>query len=366
MSANLLLSVENLTVRLPSRHGTVRAVERVSFAIEKGKTLALVGESGCGKSMLCRALAGILPGGAQLPGAWRMTFDGRNLARLSPKELTRLRGNEIGIVLQNPLASLNPVHTIGRQVSEPMLYHLGIAASEAKRRTVELLQAVGIPQAEPRMKCYPHQLSGGMRQRVAIAIALSCDPKLLIADEPTTALDVTVQAEILDLLGRLQRDRGMSILLVSHDLALVAGRAHHTAVMYAGRIVEEAPTPELFAGMRMPYTRALLEALPRIDAPVLGPLPAIVGQPPNLAAPIVGCAFAPRCAYARDLCREQEPSLLEAALLPRLDQAEPEAGVATGFESLPKPEPPRPPTLDPGSPFHHRYACWFPVGEEMP
>ena len=319
-----LLVVENLSVHIPSAQGMVRAVDRVSLTVERGQTLALVGESGSGKSMFCRAVLGILPGRAALPGAKRIVFDGRDLAQLPAKELNRMRGREIGVVLQNPMSSLNPVLTIGRQIVEPMTYHLGISGSQASGRALELLQAVGISQPEERFRCYPHQLSGGMRQRVAIAIALSCDPKLLIADEPTTALDVTVQAEILNLLGRLRRERNMAMILVTHDLGVVAARAKETAVMYAGRIVEKAPTLELFARMRMRYTKALFDAIPRIDDPPHRNLNAIVGQPPDPTVPQPGCPFAPRCPRAEERCRAGEPPL-------SWDEDE-----------------------------SHRYACWFP------
>jgi peptide/nickel transport system ATP-binding protein len=322
-SAQNILSVEKLVVHLPSSRGIVRAVDGVSFTLERGKTLALVGESGSGKSILCRAILGLLPGRAILSG--RISFAGRELGKLAKKELARILGREIGIVLQNPISSLNPVHRIGMQIAEPMLYHLGLSTTKAMERSVELLRAVGIPRPEERLACYPHQLSGGMRQRVAIAIALACDPKLLIADEPTTALDVTVQAEILNLLSRLQQERHMAMILVTHDLGVVAGRAHETAVMYAGRIVEQAPTVELFDRMRMPYTRALFNAIPQLDDPPHNALTAIAGQPPDLAAPLAGCPFAPRCPKAEERCRKKEPPLA-------CDEDE-----------------------------NHRYACWFPL-----
>jgi peptide/nickel transport system ATP-binding protein len=304
-----LLILEDLSVQIRTGGGTVRTVDRVSLSVGRGRTLALVGESGSGKSMLCRAIMGILPENARMAAGARITFDGRELGSLAGRELSRLRGREIGMVLQNPLSALNPVQTIGRQLMEPMRYHLEIGASEAKTKAVELLAAVGIPQPELRLNSYPHQLSGGMRQRVTIAIALSCNPKLLIADEPTTALDVTVQAEILNLLGRLQRERNMAMLLVSHDLAVVAGRSHETAVMYAGRIVERASTKELFRRMRMPYTQALFDAIPRIDAPPHAALASIGGQPPDLTTPLTGCPFAPRCRLVRERCRQEEPPL---------------------------------------------------------
>ncbi len=325
-----MLTVNAISVHIPSAKGIVRAVDRVSFGVARGETLALVGESGSGKSMLCRAIMGILPAKAQQSTNARIIFDGRELSNFSPKELNNIRGREIGMVLQNPLSSLNPVHTVGRQIMEPMQYHLGISNGEAQARALELLKAVGIPQPEARLKCHPHQLSGGMRQRVAIAIALTCEPKLLIADEPTTALDVTVQAEILNFLGRLQRERQMAIILVSHDLAVVAGRSHQTAVMYAGRMVEKASTPELFGRMRMPYTRALFNAIPKIEDPSHTSLQAIVGQPPDLSVVLTGCPFAPRCPRAQERCIEEEPKLK-----------------AVSAEKS------------------HSYACWFPHNPEV-
>lgn len=327
VSDRQLLSVENLAVHLPCVGGTVRAVEGVTLSLERGKTLALVGESGCGKSTLCRAILGLVSG--QVAG--RVIFAGQDLGKLSQKELNAICGREIGVVLQNPLSSLNPVLTIGRQIAEPLWYHLRMSPARARERVVELLGAVGIPRPEERLASFPHQLSGGMRQRVAIAIALACDPQLLIADEPTTALDVTVQAEILNLLGRLQAERNMAMLLVSHDLGVVAGRAHDTAVMYAGRIVEQAPTKALFTRMRMHYTKALFDAILRIGDPPHKVLSAIGGQPPNPATPLPGCHFAPRCWRAEERCRVEEPPLVTAE---RED---------------------------------HRYACWFPrLPEERP
>jgi peptide/nickel transport system ATP-binding protein len=331
-----ILSVQELSVHLPGSGGTVRAVDRVSLTVERGETLALVGESGSGKSMLCRAIMGLLPRRAVLPGERRVLFRGEDLAHLRPKELSRIRGREIGMVLQNPMSSLNPVLTIGRQIVEPMLYHMGISKGEAKGRALELLQAVGIARADEIFSSHPHQLSGGMRQRVAIAIALSCDLKLLIADEPTTALDVTVQAEILNLLGRLQKEREMAMILVTHNLSVVAGRAHRTAVMYAGRIVECASTTALFDRPRMWYTRGLLGSIPRIDSPPGSPLTAIEGRPPDPAAPAAGCPFAPRCPRAAERCRMDEPPLRHCA-----------EDEGTGG----------------GEGESHLYACWFPSCE---
>jgi oligopeptide/dipeptide ABC transporter ATP-binding protein len=314
-----LLTVENLTVELQTGLGPIRPVDSVSITLERGKTLALVGESGSGKSMLCRAILGLVPTGGNI------CFDGRDTGSLSAREMNRIRGRDIGVVLQDPLSSLNPVMTVADQIIEPMATHLGIKRREGKARALSLLGSVGIARPEERLECYPHQLSGGMRQRVAIAIALSCEPKLLIADEPTTALDVTVQAEILALLARLQRERNMAILLVSHDLGVVAGFADSVAVMYAGRIVEQAPTALLFGQMRMPYTRALFDAIPRIEDPPHRRLPNIPDLPPNFAALPPGCRFAPRCPRAGERCRMEEPTLV----------------------------------CDDGR--NHRYACWFPI-----
>ncbi len=313
-----LLIVENLTVELQAVRGAIRPVDSVSLTLQQGKTLALVGESGSGKSMLCRAILGLVPS----QGGIR--FNGHNSGSLSARELNRLRGREIGVVLQDPLSSLNPVMTIASQIVEPMRCHLGVRYREGKQRALALLRDVGIPRPEERLECYPHQLSGGMRQRVAIAIALACEPKLLIADEPTTALDVTVQADILNLLSKIQQDRGMAIILVSHDLGVVAGRAHDIAVMYAGRIVEQGTTAALFARMRMRYTHALFEAIPRMDDPPQRRLPNIPDQPPDFSALPPGCRFAPRCEYVGERCRAEYPLL-----------------VADGDDG-------------------HRFACWFP------
>ena len=319
-----LLAVDNLSVELPHGERSVRAVDGVSLAVERGRTLAIVGESGCGKSMLCRAIKGLLPRSASLAGSGRIVLAGQDLGALAPRERRTLLGRQVGIVLQDPLSALNPVMKVGWQIAEPLQQHLGLSRAAAKARAFELLAAVGIAQAAARFDCYPHQLSGGMRQRIVIAIALACEPPLLIADEPTTALDVTVQAEILTLLARLQRERNMAMILVSHNLGVVAGLAHETAVMYAGRIVEQAPTAGLFRHMRMPYTQALFDANPRLDDPAREMLKAIGGQPPDLSDLPPGCSFAPRCPRAEARCRQE---------LPRLD--------------------------DEGS--GHRCACWFPL-----
>ncbi|MBN9562450.1 MAG: ABC transporter ATP-binding protein [Alphaproteobacteria bacterium] len=311
MSAAALLSVEDVSVELPTPRGALRAVDGVDLALAPGRTLGVVGESGSGKTMLSRAILQLLPKRARLGG--RVMFEGQDLARLSPAALRRLRGPAVAVVFQDPMSSLNPVLTIGTQIVETLHAHLGMARHAATQRAVELLGSVGIPAPEQRLRQYPHQLSGGMRQRVAIAIALSCEPRLLIADEPTTALDVTVQAQILDLLAREQRRRHMAMILITHDLGVVAGRTDEVAVMYAGRVVERAPTPELFAAMRMPYTQALLAALPKLDAPPHTLLPAIAGRPPDPTRRPPGCAFAARCDRAEEDCRAARPPLTAEA-----------------------------------------------------
>jgi len=307
MSAAPILSIQGVSVTLPTPRGLLRAVDGVDLTLPPGRTLGVVGESGCGKTMLSRAILQLLPKRAALKG--RVMFDGRDLASLPPEELRRLRGPELAVVFQDPMTSLNPVLTIGTQIIETLQAHLGLDAANATRRAIELLAEVGIPAPAQRLRQYPHQLSGGMRQRVAIAIALSCEPKLLIADEPTTALDVTVQAQILDLLAREQQRRHMAMILITHDLGVVAGRTDEVAVMYAGRVVERAPTPRLFRHMRMPYTEALLAAIPKLDSAPHTPLPAIGGRPPDPTRPLPGCSFAPRCKYADSVCGHTKPTL---------------------------------------------------------
>jgi peptide/nickel transport system ATP-binding protein len=303
-----LLSVEKVSVDLPTVRGNLRAVDQVDLKLAAGQTLGIVGESGCGKTMLSRAILQLLPRKAKLSG--RVMFDGHDLTRLDPERLRKLRGRSLAVVFQDPMTSLNPVLTIGSQLMETVQEHLELDTAAARQRSLELLAAVGIPAPEQRLKQYPHQLSGGMRQRVAIAIALSCEPKLLIADEPTTALDVTIQAQILDLLAREQRRRHMTMILITHDLGVVAGRTDETVVMYGGRIVERAPTAVLFKQMQMPYTEALLAAIPRIEAPPHTRLPAISGRPPDPTQPMRGCSFSPRCRYADMRCRNEKPTLV--------------------------------------------------------
>ncbi|WP_375784308.1 ABC transporter ATP-binding protein [Bradyrhizobium sp. Pha-3] len=311
-----LLSVEDAVVDLPTPRGNLRAVDHVDLAVGAGKTLGIVGESGCGKTMLSRAVLQLLPKKAKLSG--RVMFDGQDLTTLSAEKLRKLRGRSLAVVFQDPMTSLNPVLTIGTQLIETIQEHLELDLAQARQRSVELLTAVGIPAPEQRLRQYPHQLSGGMRQRVAIAVALSCEPKLLIADEPTTALDVTIQAQILDLLAREQQRRHMAMIIITHDLGVVAGRTDEVAVMYAGRVVERAPTPALFKQMRMPYTEALLAALPKLDVPPHTPLPAISGRPPDPTRPLKGCSFSPRCRYSAGRCSTEKPRLSPAETLEHL------------------------------------------------
>ena len=309
MSEPSLLAVEDLCTHFQTSRGRLRAVDGVSFALAQGRTLGIVGESGCGKSVLARTIMGLLPSNAHVPLDSRVLFDGRDLRRMSERALREVRGRHMAMVFQDPMTSLNPVMTCGAQIAEALVHHLKLRRRAARERAVELLASVGIPGPARRVDHYPHQLSGGMRQRVAIAIALSCEPQLLIADEPTTALDVTVQAEILDLLRQQQRRRNMALILITHDLGVVAGRTDEVAVMYAGRIVERAATTTLFAETRMPYTQALLRSIPRLDDPPHTPLDAIAGRPPDLIDPPPGCRFAPRCRYAADDCRRAAPAL---------------------------------------------------------
>ena len=302
-----LLQLASVSVQLATERGPLHAVSDVSLSLEAGATLGIVGESGSGKTMLSRAILRLLPANATLRGS--VVFDGQELAALPAERLRRLRARSIAVVFQDPMTSLNPVLTIGTQIVETLQAHLELDAAAARSRAIELLTSVGLPVPEQRLRQYPHHLSGGMRQRVAIAIALSCEPRLLIADEPTTALDVTVQAQILDLLAREQQRRRMALVLITHDLGVVAAQADEVAVMYGGRIVERAPTRALFKAMRMPYTEALLAAIPRIDAAPHAALAAIPGRPPDMTRLPPGCAYAPRCRYAGARCAMERPSL---------------------------------------------------------
>ncbi|MHB1988222.1 MAG: ABC transporter ATP-binding protein [Acidimicrobiales bacterium] len=303
-----VLEIRNLKTHIELRRSTVRAVDDVSFTVEAGETVGLVGESGCGKSMTGNSIMRLLPRGGRIVQG-EVLLEGRDLVGLSDAEMRMVRGNEIGMVFQDPMTSLNPSMKIGRQISEAVERHRKVGRKEALDRAVEVLSLVRMPRPSERLDDYPHQLSGGLRQRVMIAMALSCDPKVLIADEPTTALDVTIQAQILGLLEDLKERLGMAIILITHDLGVIAGRADRTMVMYAGRIVEQTGTAELFSKMRHPYTEALMASIPQVDQDPSLLLYSIPGLPPDLADPPSGCRFAPRCRYVQQRCRDEDPIL---------------------------------------------------------
>ncbi|MBO0683074.1 MAG: ABC transporter ATP-binding protein [Candidatus Dormibacteraeota bacterium] len=324
-AAGPLLEVRDLQVRLRRGDLEVRAVRGLTYSVSAGRTLAIIGESGSGKTVSCRAVMGLLPPSAVVTGSARL--EGKELLGLQPAEMREHLGADVAMVFQDPVRSLNPTMRIGAQITEAIHEHLSLSRGEADKRAVELLERVRIPLARRRFHEYPHQLSGGMRQRVMIAMALSCHPRLLIADEATTALDVTTQAQIMELLLELQRELGMALIFISHDLSLAASYADEVMVMYAGRAVERAPTRTLFAHVRMPYTRALLEAIPRLERPAHSPLPVVGGQPPDPSALHAGCSFAERCPNVQALCRDTSPPL---------EEHEPE----------------------------HHWACWNPCPEE--
>jgi oligopeptide/dipeptide ABC transporter ATP-binding protein len=317
-----LLDIEDLRVTFTGRGREVRAVDGVTYSVYAGQTLAIVGESGSGKTVSCRAVMGLLPPTATVTGSAR--FQGIQLIGLSDDRLREHRGADVAMVFQDPARSLNPTMRVGAQIAEAVRAHRAVTKAQAKAQAVDLLRLVHMPLPERRCAEYPHQLSGGMRQRVMIAIALACRPRLLIADEATTALDVTTQAQIMELLLELQAELGMALMLISHDLGLAGAYADDVIVMYAGRIVEQAPAADLAGRVRMPYTQALFEAIPRLERPAHAPLPVIGGRPPDAAIPLPGCAFEPRCRHAADDCRAAAPPLAEH---------------------------------EPG----HRWACWHPV-----
>ena len=322
-----LLEVTDLRTHFRTDRGLVRAVDGVTFTLERGKALGIVGESGSGKTVLSRSIMGLLPRHSVDRSRARSASRARRSLGLPAKQMRHIWGQEMSMIFQDPMTSLNPLMKIGKQIAEPLQDPPRHAAATTPRTTAErLLRDVRIPEAARRLDQYPHELSGGMRQRVMIAIALACGPTLLFADEPTTALDVTVQAQILDLIGEQRRDRNMSVILVTHDLGVVAGHTDEIAVMYGGQLVEKAPTRTLFANMKMPYTEALMRSIPKIDDPSHTRLTTIAGRPPDLVNPPTGCRFAPRCAYARDRCHDEEPPLVAAE----------------------RPD--------------HVYACWYPVG----
>jgi peptide/nickel transport system ATP-binding protein len=303
-----VLDIQDLSTHIKLTHSVVQAVGNIDLHVEAGETLGIVGESGCGKSMTGLSIMGLLPPGGSIVGG-SVKLNGRELVGLGEEELRKIRGNDVAMVFQDPLTSLDPTKTIGYQVAEPVRLHRGASKAEALDRAVEVLSLVGLPRPKERLNDFPHQLSGGLRQRVMIAMALACDPKLLIADEPTTALDVTIQAQILTLLRDLKERLGMAMLLITHDMGVIAGHADRVNVMYAGRIVETADVRELFRTMHHPYTQALLASIPRLSQDNTKALHAIPGLPPDLSKPPAGCRFAPRCSRATDKCRTDEPPL---------------------------------------------------------
>ena len=312
--SDALLEVEDLRVAFASGGREIRAVDGVSYKVEEGRTLAIIGESGSGKTVGCRAIMGLLPLGTAIRGSARLR--GTELIGLSDSQLRKHRGSDMAMVFQDPARSLNPTMRVGKQITEAIRTHRKVSRSDARDQAIELLRLVRIPAPERRFAEYPHQLSGGMRQRVVIAMALACRPKLLIADEATTALDVTTQAQIMELLLELQRDLGMALIFISHDLGLAASYADEVVVMYAGKVVEQAPAKRLFGAggtVKMRYTRALLDANPHLERPAHADLPVVTGRPPDPSMIPVGCSFAPRCPSAADDCTAKAPALTEHA-----------------------------------------------------
>ncbi len=323
-----LLEVDDLSTHIRMRRSTVEAVDHVSFTVGAGETVGLVGESGCGKSMTAMSILRLLPGGGRIVGG-SIRLNGVDLTKLPEKQMRQVRGNEVAIVFQDPFTALNPTMSVGDQLGEAVLMHRDVSKAQAQDRAAEVLDLVGIAKPRERMKAYPHELSGGLRQRVVIGLALACEPKLLIADEPTTALDVTIQAQILGLLDELKRRLKMGMLLITHDLGVIAGRSDRVVVMYAGRVVESGETLELFKARRHPYTAALMESIPHIHGDQKRVLYSIPGMPPDLTNPPHHCRFAPRCRYAQERCTQEDPQLVESS---------------------------------PG----HLHACFFPVGDDAP
>ena len=310
MTDDLLLDIRNLKTHFFTEDGVVKAVDGVSFGLRKGKTLGVVGESGCGKSVTALSVMRLVSPPGRIAGG-EILFEGKDLAKIPEHEMRAIRGNRISMIFQEPMTSLNPVFTVGNQIMEAVQLHLKKSKADARAHTIEMLRKVRIPAAESRVDDYPHQMSGGMRQRVMIAMALACNPRLIIADEPTTALDVTIQAQIIDLMQELQREVGMSIMLITHDLGVVAEIADDVAVMYASKVVEYAPAKELFANPLHPYTLGLLKSIPRLDTPrgeKLAVIPGTVPNPLNLPA---GCKFYDRCPTRVEKCRSVEPALRE-------------------------------------------------------
>ncbi len=303
-----LLEIKDLRTEIQLRTRVVKAVDGVTLSVEPGETLGVVGESGCGKTMVANSIMRLLPHGGHIVGG-SIRLAGQELTSMTDEEIRAVRGNEIGMVFQDPLTSLNPTMNIGRQIAESVVLHKKIPKDEALERAAEVLGLVGMPNPTERLRDYPHQLSGGLRQRVMIAMALACQPKLLIADEPTTALDVTIQAQILALLDDLKKRLGMAVVLITHDMGVIAGHADRTMVMYAGKVIESASTERLFEDVHHPYTEALLASIPQLDQDKTQRLYAIPGLPPDLSRPLSACRFAPRCQYATEICRAEEPPL---------------------------------------------------------
>ncbi len=302
-----LLEVSHLNTRFQTMDGVVSAVNDISFTMEKGETLGIVGESGSGKSQLVLSIMGLLASNGKAEGNAR--FQGQELIGLPAKDINKIRGNRMAMIFQDPMTCLNGYLTIARQMTEVLILHKGMSMAEARKRSIDMLDAVHIPDAANRIDRYPHEFSGGMRQRVMIAMSLLCEPDLLIADEPTTALDVTVQAQIIDVMNELKSDMGMSIIMITHDLGVIAGISDNVLVMYAGRICEYAPVDDIFNDPQHPYTRGLLNSVPRLDSDNSRPLHAIPGNPPNMQHLPPGCAFQERCEFKRDICLEQQPAL---------------------------------------------------------
>ncbi|MCC7107517.1 MAG: ABC transporter ATP-binding protein [Chloroflexi bacterium] len=311
--ASPLLEVEDLKTWFYTPDGVVKAVNGVSYTLNQGEALGLVGESGCGKSVSALSLMRLIPTPPGKIVNGKVLFEGTDLLTISDEDIRRIRGNDIAMIFQDPMTSLNPVLTVGRQISEALELHKGLSRKDARERTIQLLELVGIPSARSRVDDYPHQFSGGMRQRVMIAMALSCEPKILLADEPTTALDVTIQAQILDLIKRLREELGMAVVMITHDLGVVAGIADRINVMYAGYIVESGTADDVFHTPRHPYTLGLLRSIPRVDE-VREKLIPIEGLPPDLIDTPPGCPFQPRCPYAIDRCQQENPSLEPVSL----------------------------------------------------
>jgi oligopeptide/dipeptide ABC transporter ATP-binding protein len=309
----VLLRVRGLHTRFSTARGSVYAVNGVSFSLRRGESMALVGESGCGKSATVLSLLGLLPTRSASVTAQEMSFQEQDLLTIDEEAMRRIRGAQIGMIFQDPRGSLNPVLTVGRQLTESLEVHMGLRPGQARARAIELMRSVGVPDPEARLDDYPHQFSGGMCQRVMIAMALGCAPSLLIADEPTTALDVTIQAQIVELIAAHRAEHDMTMIWISHDLSVVAQLADRVAVMYAGLIVEYAPTREIFGSARHPYTRGLLASVPSMEGPIVDSLSAVPGQPPDMSMQPVGCAFADRCPHVLQRCRTDRPTLSEAA-----------------------------------------------------